>query len=97
MSDNKTSSGTDWSAINWTSGTDTSFTVDAGKFKNNLEDIYVTYRKTEKEVNAGRKVRGCKRCSKSYYDDEGVSGGYCTLDCKYVQCIIEEDIDGKNL
>lgn len=100
----KDSTATSWDSIVWdasgtssTTNVDTNFTINDKKLRKDLEGIYMDFKKTDREVNAGRKVRNCRRCSGAYYEDEGISDGFCSLDCKYFLCIIEEEKDGQNL
>lgn len=99
MSKTSATPATDWGSIKWNSSTsaDTNFTINEKILRVDLGNIYQTFKATDKEVNAGRKILSCKRCGEPYYEDEGISDGYCNLDCKYFECILKEGKDGENL
>lgn len=97
MTDNSgTTAGVTWGKINSTYANTTDMNIPQQVQQSELNKIYYTYRKTKDKLNSGRKRSRCKRCGNIYFADEGIIGGFCKLDCKYSDCIMEEENDGKD-
>jgi hypothetical protein len=91
----ETSTETAWGKINSTYSGATDINIVQQRQQSELNKIYIAYKRTKDRINSGRKRSRCKKCGDMYFTDEGIVGGFCKLDCKYSNCIMEEENNAK--